>query len=217
MSEVQLPAYETLESDLKAQGLAVTPSELHGLLSGMICGGLAVDGEQWLAPICDYANQGEALTDGAKRVIRAVFNATSAELNQVTQTLFTSTAAELADVEFHVSMLLPAEDAELMLRAESLSEWVTNFISGLGLMGMDKQKLSDDVTEAVSALEEIAQLGIDEDESMDEQAMLFDNVVAYVPECVLVCLVGLSQRGEVDESEAFGLPADDTNDKPTLH
>ena len=214
MSEVKLPAYEILEPRLKEQGLAVTPSELHGLLSGMICGGLAVDGEQWLTPICDYANQGEAMTDGAKSVVRSVFTAVSDELTQLTQTLFTSTAAELADVEFHVSLLLPAEDADLMVRAEALSEWVTNFISGLGLMGMDKQTLSDDVTEAVAALEEIAQLGIDEDEEMDEQAMLFDNVVAYVPECVLVCLVGLSQRGEVDEDDAFGVLSDD---QPTLH
>jgi len=208
MSDVKLPAYETLEPMLKEQGLAVTPSELHGLLCGMICGGMAVDGEQWLAPVSDYANQGDTLTDGAKMVVRSVFDAASAELGGLTQTLFTSTAAELAEMEFDVALLLPAEGSELMLRAEALSEWVTNFISGLGLMGMDKKQLSDDVTEAVAALEEIAQLGIDEDEDMQEQAMLFDNVVAYVPECVLTCLVGLSQRGDVE---------DETADKPTLH
>ncbi|PSW07837.1 YecA family protein [Photobacterium rosenbergii] len=208
MSDVKLPAYETLEPMLKEQGLAVTPSELHGLLCGMICGGMAVDGEQWLAPVSDYANQGDALTDGAKMVVRSVFDAASAELGGLTQTLFTSTAAELAEMEFDVDLLLPAEGSELMLRAEALSEWVTNFISGLGLMGMDKKQLSDDVTEAVAALEEIAQLGIDEDEDMQEQAMLFDNVVAYVPECVLTCLVGLSQRGDVEDEAA---------EKPTLH
>lgn len=208
MSDVKLPAYETLEPMLKEQGLAVTPSELHGLLCGMICGGMAVDGEQWLAPVSDYANQGDTLTDGAKMVVRSVFDAASAELGGLTQTLFTSTAAELADMEFTVELLLPAESSELMLRGEALSEWVTNFISGLGLMGMDKKQLSDDVTEAVAALEEIAQLGIDEDEDMQEQEMLFDNVVAYVPECVLTCLVGLSQRGDVEDEAA---------DKPTLH
>ncbi|MGR5065815.1 UPF0149 family protein [Photobacterium sp. DNB22_13_2] len=211
MSDPKLPAYETLEPMLKEQGLAVTPSELHGLICGMICGGMAVDGEQWLAPVCDYANQGDAMTDGAKTVVRSVFDAAARELGGLTQTLFTSTAAELADVDFTVELLLPGEDAELMLRAEALSEWVTNFISGLGLMGMNKQQLSDDVTEAVAALEEIAQLGVDEDEDMQEQAMLFDNVVAYVPECVLTCLIGLSQRGEAEDETA------DLADKPTLH
>ena len=82
MSDVKLPAYETLEPMLKEQGLAVTPSELHGLLCGMICGGMAVDGEQWLAPVSDYANQGDTLTDGAKMVVRSVFDAASAELGR---------------------------------------------------------------------------------------------------------------------------------------
>ncbi|MGF1726953.1 UPF0149 family protein [Photobacterium nomapromontoriensis] len=215
MSDVKLPAYETLEPMLKVQGLAVTPSELHGLLSGMICGGLAIDGEQWLMPICDYANQGEPMLDGAKALVRSVFDAAASELGSLTQTLFTSTAAELSEIEFSVSLLLPADDAELMLRAEALSEWVTNFISGLGLMGMEKQALSGDVAEAVAALEEISQLGIDEDEDMDEQALLFNDVVDYVPDCVLTCLIGLSQRGTIDDSD--DISADKPADKPTLH
>lgn len=215
MSEVKLPAYDTVDAALKEQGLAVTPSELHGLLSGMICGGMAVDDESWVGPVSDYANEGTPLTDGAKAVVRTVFDAVSAELGELAKALFTSTAAELADYEFNVSLLLPAEDAELMLRAEALSEWTTNFISGLGLMGMDKAKLSPEVTEAVSVLEEISQLGIDEDEDMAEQAQLFDNVVAYVPECVLTCLVELSQRpGAVEEP---AIPGIEPGEKPTLH
>ncbi|KLV06799.1 exported protein precursor [Photobacterium aquae] len=211
MSELSLPAYETLEPLLKEQGLAVNPAELHGLLSGMICAGLATDGEHWLAPVADYANQGEPLTDGAKAVVRSVFDPAASQLQGVLSTLLNSTASELAEIEFTVSLLLPAENTDLMLRGEALGEWVTNFISGLGLMGMRKETLSDDVTEAIAALQEIAQLGIDEDEDMEEQAMLLDNIVAYVPECVLVCLVGLSQRGELDEA------VHEQDGKPTLH
>ena len=215
MSEVKLPAYDTVDAALREQGLAVTPAELHGLLSGMICGGMAVDDDSWVGPVSDYANEGTPLTDGAKAVVRTVFDAASAELGGLAKTLFTSTAAELADYEFDVSLLLPAKDADLMLRAEALSEWATNFISGLGLMGLDKAKLSPEVTEAVSVMEEISQLGIDEDEDMSEQALLFDNVVAYVPECVLTCLVELSQRpGAVEEPTIPGIGQDE---KPTLH
>ncbi|WP_299020542.1 UPF0149 family protein [uncultured Photobacterium sp.] len=215
MSEVKLPAYDAVDAALKEHGLAVSPSELHGLLSGMVCGGLAVDGENWVGPVSDYANEGEPLTDGAKAIVRTVFDVAADELGQLAQTLFSSTAAELADAEFNVSLLLPADNADLMLRAEALSEWTTNFISGLGLMGVEKAKLSPDVTEAVSVLEEISQLGIDEDEDMAEQAQLFKNVVAYVPECVLTCLVELSQRpGAVEEPAVPGLGQDK---KPTLH
>ncbi|MGF1715061.1 UPF0149 family protein [Photobacterium chitinilyticum] len=215
MSDVKLPAYDVVEAALKDHGLAVTPSELHGLLSGMICGGMAVDDESWVGPVSDYANEGALLTDGAKAAVRMVFDAASFELGELAKTLFSSTAAELADYEFTVSMLLPADEAELMLRAEALSEWTTNFISGLGLMGLEKSKLSPEVTEAVSVLEEISQLGVDEDEDMSEQAQLFDNVAAYVPECVLTCLVELSQRpGAVEEPT---IPGIGQGEKPTLH
>lgn len=215
MSEVKLPAYDAVDAALKEHGLAVSPSELHGLLNGMVCGGLAVDGDNWVGPVCDYANEGEPLTDGAKVMVRSVFDAVAGELGQLTNTLFNSTAAELADAEFNVSLLLPTEGADLMLRAEALSEWTTNFISGLGLMGLEKNKMSPDLSEAVAALEEISQLGIDEDDDMDEQAELFENVLAYVPECVLTCLVELSQRpGAVEEPVVPGL---DSVKKPTLH
>ncbi|MGR2766350.1 UPF0149 family protein [Photobacterium ganghwense] len=223
MSEVKLPTYESLEPMLKEHGLTATPAELHGLLSGMICGGLELDGEQWLAPVCDYANQGEPLTDGAKTLVRAVYDAAAHELSGLLNTLFTSTGAELNEVELTVSLLLPEQDGDLMLRAEALSEWVTNFISGLGLMGLDKKALSEDVTEAIEALEEIAKLGIDDTEDMDEQAMLFDNIAAYVPECVMVCLIGLSQRRDASEAGSDepvnGDLADDASSaqKPTLH
>ncbi|WP_261857772.1 UPF0149 family protein [Photobacterium sanguinicancri] len=215
MSEAKLPAYNVLDSELKNHSLAVSPSELHGLLMGMICGGLTVSDESWVAAVSDYANQGDPLLDSAKATVRQVFDAASGELHSMAQVLFTSTAAELAESQFEVTLLLPAEDEALDVRAEALSEWVTNFISGMGLMGMKKAELTPDVTEAVAALEEIAQLGINEDEDMEEQALLLEQIIAYVPECVLSCLVGLGQRPEsVEQPNIPGMPADD---EPTLH
>lgn len=220
MSKVTLPAYTAVEAAFKDHGLAVTPSELHGLLSGMICGGMSVEDESWVGPVCDYANEGAPLTDGAKAAVSSVYDAAAAELGGLVTQLTTSTAAELADAEFHVSLLLPDADADLLLRAEGLSEWATNFISGLGLMGVEKHKLSPEVTEAVSILEEIAQLGIDEEDDLAEQAALFDNVLAYVPECILTCLVELSQRpgaqDAADEEEPY-IPGISPDQKPTLH
>ncbi|MEJ2764032.1 UPF0149 family protein [Photobacterium sp. MCCC 1A19761] len=220
MSKVTLPAYTAVETALKDHGLAVTPSELHGLLSGMICGGMSVEDNSWVAPICDYANEGAPLTDGAKAAVSSVYEAAAAELGGLVTLLTTSTATELADAAFHVSLLLPEAGTDLMLRAESLSEWATNFISGLGLMGIEKRQLSPEVTEAVSVLEEIAQLGIDEDDDQAEQVALFENVLAYVPECILTCLVELSQRPgaqEATDEEQPYIPGISPDQKPTLH
>ena len=193
MSEITLPTYQAVEADLKEQGLAAVPAELHGLLSGMICGGLAVDDDSWVGPVCDYANEGEAMTDGAKMMVR---------------TLFTTTADELISGGFEFSLLMPDDDEPLADRAEALTEWVNSFISGLGLMDLQKNQLSEEITEALADLHEISQLGIDEDDDLEQQAALFEQVVEHVRMCVLSCHSELGQRLVND---------DDADEQPTVH
>ncbi|MCD9467409.1 YecA family protein [Photobacterium iliopiscarium] len=193
MSEITLPTYQAVEAELKEQGLAAMPAELHGLLSGMICGGLAVDDESWAGPVCDYANEGEPMTDGAKMIVR---------------TLFSTTADELIGGGFEFSLLMPDDDESLSDRAEALTEWVNSFISGLGLMDLQKNQLSEEITEALADLQEISQLGIDEDEDLEEQAALFEQVVEHVRMCVLSCHSELGQRLVND---------DETDEQPTVH
>ena len=193
MSEITLPTYQAVEAELKEQGLAAMPAELHGLLSGMICGGLAVDDESWAGPVCDYANEGEPMTDGAKMIVR---------------TLFSTTADELIGGGFEFSLLMPDDDESLSDRAEALTEWVNSFISGLELMDLQKNQLSEEITEALADLQEISQLGIDEDEDLEEQAALFEQVVEHVRMCVLSCHSELGQRLVND---------DETDEQPTVH
>lgn len=68
-------------------------------------------------------------------------------------------------------------------------------------------QLSEAVTEALADLQEIAQLGIDEDDDMEEQAALFEQVVEHVRMCVLSCHSELGQRPVAEDAE----------EKPTLH
>jgi hypothetical protein len=158
----------------------------------MICGGLAVDDESWAGPVCDYANQGEPMTDGAKMMVR---------------TLFTTTADELIGGGFEFSLLMPDDDEPLADRADALTEWVSSFISGLGLMDLQKNQLSEEITEVLADLQEISQLGIDEDDDLEDQAALFEQVVEHVRMCVLSCHSELGQR----------LINDDADEKPTVH
>ncbi|MEI8594783.1 UPF0149 family protein [Photobacterium sp. Hal280] len=191
MSEVKLPAYEAVEAALKSQSLAVTPSELHGLLTGMLCGGLPAVGEQWIGPISDYANNGESL-DGDARTL--------------TQNLVDMTSKELSGTGFDASLLLPDDDVDLMVRAEALSEWVNCFLSGLGLMGLNQEKLPASVQEALGDLQDIAQLGIDDEDDLEEQATLFEQVIEHVRMCTLTCYFELVSRHQSGQGDA-----------PTLH
>ncbi len=191
MTDMTLPSYETAAATLKSYQLAVSPAELHGLLTGMICGGLALDNQMWLGPVCDYANEGEPLTDGAKTF---------------TETLFTTTSQELVGGDFDFTLLLPSDEADLFERAEALTEWVSSFMSGFGLVGVNTSQLPEAVTEALADLRDITQLGIDEDDDMEEQAVLFEQVTEHVRMCVLTCYAELGQS-VVDENDS----------KPTLH
>ena len=56
-------------------------------------------------------------------------------------------------------------------------------------------------------LQEISQLGIDEDDDLEDQAALFEQVVEHVRMCVLSCHSELGQR----------LINDDADEKPTVH
>lgn len=222
MNEVKLPSFEAIESELKTHGFSVSPSELHGLLTGMISGGLNVEDDNWLGPVADYANEGKPLLDGAKGVVRTVFDAATVELSGMAHTVFTSTASELTNSIFSFTLLIPDENSDLVERAESLTEWASSFISGLGLMGLDKTQFSAEVNEVLAELQEISLLGIDEDEDLTEQAEFFEQVLEHVPMCVLTCLVELGERpSSVELPTVAGTPEDiaqkEKDDKPTLH
>lgn len=58
MSEVNYPAFPQLVNELKTAQLAVSPAELHGLLTGMISGGLAINDNSWQPLLFDYTNDG---------------------------------------------------------------------------------------------------------------------------------------------------------------
>lgn len=74
------------------------------------------------------------------------------------------------------------------------------------MVGVNTSQLPEAVTEALADLRDITQLGIDEDDDMEEQAVLFEQVTEHVRMCVLTCHAELGQS-VVDENDS----------KPTLH
>ena len=186
MSEIKIPEFLTVESALKESGLAVTPSELHGLLTGMISGGLSLDDQTWKPLIYDYTNDGMGWPDSAI---------------QIGTHIFQSTVAELMLDKIALSVLIPDEKETLMNRADGLSEWVNHFISGLGLVGLKMDNASDSLKDALLDLEEIARLGIDEDDDLEEQENLFEQVLEHVRICVLTIHAELGQKVHKDASK----------------
>ncbi|EKO3805360.1 YecA family protein [Vibrio harveyi] len=192
MSEITLPEYQSIAAELKSASLAVTPAELHGLLVGMLSGGLAINDQTWQPILFDYTNEGMGWPSSALALAQSVFQVTVNEL--------TGTSMEL-------SLLLPDEAGEegLFALADGVSDFVNHFISGMGLAGIAIDKASDDAKEAVADLEEIAKLGIDEDDDLGEQALLLEQVIEHVKACVLTIHAEFGARPESNEN------------KPTIH
>ena len=192
MSEITLPEYQSIAAELKSASLAVTPAELHGLLVGMLSGGLAINDQTWQPILFDYTNEGMGWPSSALGLAQSVFQVTVNEL--------TGTSMEL-------SLLLPDEAGEegLFALADGVSDFVNHFISGMGLAGIATDKASDDAKEALTDLEEIAKLGIDEDDDLGEQALLLEQVIEHVKACVLTIHAEFGARPESNEN------------KPTIH
>ncbi|WP_274878534.1 YecA family protein [Vibrio harveyi] len=192
MSEITLPEYQSIAAELKSASLAVTPAELHGLLVGMLSGGLAINDQTWQPILFDYTNEGMGWPSSALALAQSVYQVTVNEL--------TGTSMEL-------SLLLPDETGEegLFALADGVSDFVNHFISGMGLAGIAIDKASDDAKEALADLEEIAKLGIDEDDDLGEQALLLEQVIEHVRACVLTIHAEFGARPESNEN------------KPTIH
>ncbi|EKO3801857.1 YecA family protein [Vibrio harveyi] len=192
MSEITLPEYQSIAAELKSASLAVTPAELHGLLVGMLSGGLAINDQTWQPILFDYTNEGMGWPSSALALAQSVYQVTVNEL--------TGTSMEL-------SLLLPDETGEegLFALADGVSDFVNHFISGMGLAGIAIDKASDDAKEALADLEEIAKLGIDEDDDLGEQALLLEQVIEHVKACALTIHAEFGARPESNEN------------KPTIH
>ncbi|MDA9556313.1 YecA family protein [Vibrio sp.] len=191
MSEVHFPSYETFFSELRSAGLAVTPAELHGLMVGMISGGGDIHDTSWQPMLFDYTNDGMGWPHAAL---------TLAELTR------TISIKELTSTSLDMSLLLADDDnGDLFELADSVSEWVNHFISGLGLVNAKLNKASSECKEALSDLNEISKLGVDENDDMREQAILLEQVIEHTKACVLTI------------HAEFGARVDTQASTPTIH
>ena len=181
MSNITLPDYLTFASEMQSAGLAVNPAELHGLLTGMLSGGLNLNDKSWQPLIFDYTNEGMGWPDKALMLAQQTWDAT---------------IQEMTDTNMELSLLLPDEEASASLfdMADGVADWVNHYISGLGLVATELKKASSETKEALADLEEIAKLGIDEEDDQQEQATLLEQVIEHVKVCVLTIHAEFGQK-----------------------
>jgi len=126
MSEVNALAPVThaqLAELLASSHFGIGPSDLHGSLTGYLCGGGVADARDWLGAL-------ELDVDAAEPAgIPA----------DVMAYLYEQCAAWFDDPDLAFEPLLPASDASVERRADALVEWCRGFLGGLGLAGVSRQ------------------------------------------------------------------------------
>ncbi|OOF59952.1 YecA family protein [Rodentibacter myodis] len=152
-----------LNPQLKTAGIGINATELHGFLSGLICGG--VNDQSWQPLLYQFTNDNHDYP--------------TALLAKVTE-LHQAISTTLADVESFSFELGLVEDEDVFVRADSLSEWANHFLLGLGLAQPHLDKEKGEIGEAVEDLHDICQLGYDEEDDKEEMSEALEEIIEYV-------------------------------------
>lgn len=188
----ETPGYNALAAALSQQGVGMTPAEMHGLLSGILCGGNK--DASWKTKIHDLANDGMAF---------------SQSLSQPLQALHENLSNTLEDEGFMFQLMLPEDDDITVFdRADALAGWVNHFLLGLGVTQPKLDKVTGETGEAIDDLRTIAQLGYDEDEDQEELEQSLEEVIEYVRVAALLCHETFARQHTPTAPEV---------QKPTLH
>ena len=138
----EMPGYNDVDQLLNQQGVGLTPAEMHGLISGLLCGGNT--DSSWQPLVHDLTNEGLAFGH---------------ELAQALRNMHSAISDSLDDDGFLFQLYLPEGDAVSVFdRADALAGWVNHFLLGLGVSQPKLDKVNDedeDQEELEMSLEEI--------------------------------------------------------------
>lgn len=170
MSEDQI-RYEQFSNLLNQHKIVVDGAEIHGIICGMLAGGMTVDDQSWLEALADVVNQGEPFASELNNMIVGVYN-------QICQ--------QFIEPDFALAMCLPDDAAPINERGQALMQWVQGFLLGFGLHQADLTKCSEDVKEALEDFTHIARMDEQMTEDEESEQALFE-VVEYVRISAMLC------------------------------
>lgn len=159
-----MDSYSDFSQQLKNAGIAISAAELHGFLCGLICGGN--NDESWQPLLFQFTNENHAYPTTLLDQIKPIYQ---------------HSKQTLADIDgFNFELWLPDDKQNLFDRADALSEWVNHFLLGLGLVQPHLDKEKGEIGEAIDDLQDICQLGYDEQDDPEELAEALEEIVEYV-------------------------------------
>mgnify|MGYP001181024884 FL=1 len=162
---MELPDYSEIVALLQNAGAEASPAELHGVVVGLVCGGV----ENRLHCLLDY------LYPSGER------NAGDDRLHNLLAGLDRDAGRDLESGQLAFRLLLPDDDWDEYLRVEALAQWCEGFLHGLGRGQLAADKpLPDDVRELLNDFAEITRADPDSAGDEDEADAALTEIVEYV-------------------------------------
>ncbi|KGJ87317.1 UPF0149 family protein [Colwellia psychrerythraea] len=168
--------FATMQGILASEGLKSHASELHGVLTGLICAGFAFEDQSYVVMLHDLFNDGEGFPTAVKKALKQMYS----EL-----------WSGILDDSYSFNLLLPDDDDSIAERGHALSVWVQGFNLGFGLQQKDSPVLSDEVKEVLTDFGEIANLSDEMEEDEDTEQAYFE-IAEYVRISALLCFSELA-------------------------
>ena len=167
MKEITLPTYTELDLALSKTKLKLHPSQVHGLICGMLCGNPKIT-PAW-----------EELVTGDGKL--------SAAVHETLQALFDATAKQLNEFLFELQLVLPADAEELPMRAEALTLWCQGLLTGLKISHVPLvDREPSELTEAINDFIEIAKMNYEEVVANEEDEEAYSELVEVVRMAVIL-------------------------------
>jgi len=185
--------FASAQAIITTENIKAHASEIHGVLTGLICAGFPFEDQSYLAMLNDLFNNGEGFPKKIKSTVKQMFSE-----------LWT----DILDDAYSFQLLLPDDDDSIVERGNALGAWVQGFNLGFGLQQKGSPVVSEEVKEVLTDFAEIANLSeeMEEDEAT-EQA--YFEINEYVRISALLCF-----------SEIAALPSksgDNNQESSTLH
>lgn len=151
---------------LMPYGALNSPSELHGLLCGKLCGGSALTRDDWLQAAWEFLD----LTDTP-----------DGQAQDEVAMLLDVTREQLTSGMYDMQLLLPENDTDLDQRTQALAEWCHGFLGGFGAAGIDPdRKFTSDAADALRDMAAIVQAAVCDDDDEEEQEKDYSDLIEYV-------------------------------------
>ena len=182
--------HQQLMRVLSEHDFTATASELHGLLTGLVAGGMFKGSSDYLEHMAELFNNGLTVKGSLKAASEKVVGQIFSQL-------------ESEDMSFE--LMLMDEDEILSEQAEELINWVQYFLVGFGFNKCDLKTASNDVREIIEDFTNITRMDAELDDTNENQADFFEVIEFIRVSAVLV-------------HQEFGKPASMQTDTPkTLH